>query len=143
MSMRKIVWGGMGLFLLLLALILFPSVWGARISANESGAFGVILEIVSAETSFQEKNQGKISDLSTLHALGVVKVDNTNNVRSGYIFSMEINGKSFVVDAIPVKYNKSGVKSFHADKNGTIHVADKQGNKATDADCVFGMDCGK
>jgi hypothetical protein len=74
-------------------------------------------------------------------AAGFLDSDLANGIKNGYAFRYVIAGASnlgapakFELSATPLRYGRTGRKSFFRDANGSLHAADRQGGVGSVSD---------
>ncbi|HZS08317.1 MAG TPA: hypothetical protein VFD58_26015 [Blastocatellia bacterium] len=108
--------------------------FNARISVRENEAAEWLEEIFGAETVYF-KAKSRFTTLEELLSLGGISKQLANDSESGYRFELKVaeNGQGFTATAVPVRYGRTGRRSFYIDEAGVIRAEDKQGQAATAA----------
>jgi type IV pilus assembly protein PilA len=137
--------------ILIIAAIAIPNLLRARIVANEASAVSAIRIIDTAQVSYQAAYPaiGFAPDLASLggaepctsSARTACLIENrlaqtsTQSGRHGYIFDLATagNGSQYLVKAIPIARNQTGVRSFCSTEDGVVR-ADPSGNAIPDRD---------
>jgi hypothetical protein len=138
-------WKLLSLGILFLDLPALETEWDeAEIETTEKSALQAVKEIADAVESYRKK-YGRLPDsLANLgqhvhgapssEAGGFLDSDLANGVKNGYAFRYVIVGASnlgapakFELSATPLRYGRTGRKSFFRDSSGGLHAADRQG----------------
>jgi len=119
--------------------------------ATERGAIEALKKISEAVEAYRNKNLRLPESLANLGpplhgpanaaAAGLLDVDLATGMKNGYVFRYVIVGAStlgapakYELAATPLRYGRTGRRSFFRDSNGGLHAADRQGavGSATD-----------
>jgi len=105
--------------------------FNTRMTVNEGEAFEMLQRIIGAEVIYSAKFQGRNATLAELIKLGGVPKEIDDGDANGYRFALRISEdkKSFVAEAAPNVYGKTGRLSFYADLDG-IRAEDLKGQPA-------------
>ena len=105
--------------------------FNTRMTVNEGDAFEMLQRIIGAEVIYSAKFQGRNATLAELIKLGGVPKEIDDGDANGYRFALTISEdkKSFVAEAAPNVYGKTGRLSFYADLDG-IRAEDLKGQPA-------------
>lgn len=105
-----------------------------RIRISEAEANEWLQEILGAQLIYFKAKQ-RYAPLDELIKLGGISAELTDSVANGYRFAVTLNtnGQSFAVTAVPVAYGRTGRLSFFADQTNLIRAEDKQGRPASAA----------
>jgi type II secretory pathway pseudopilin PulG len=120
-------------FIAIVAAIAIPNLIASRRAANEGSAIGSIRSISLAEedyfaTAGQSRNY---ATLAQLHADGLIDDALSGGTKNGYRFRVTADAGQFVVQATPVAYRSTGVRSFYySSSDGVIRAADARGRDA-------------
>jgi len=138
-------WKLLSLGVLFLDLPGLESEWDeAEIETTEKAALQAVKEIDSGVESYRKKYGHLPESLANLgqplhgapsnEAGGFLDSDLANGIKNGYAFRYVIVGAStlgapakFELSATPLRYGRTGRKSFFRDSNGGLHAADRQG----------------
>jgi hypothetical protein len=111
---------------------------------NEPMVIRSLREVHRAQFIYQATvGSGNFGSFSQLYQAGLIDVVLANYYKYGYAFqwSQVTGGPTwpalFTSGAFPVKYRKTGVRSFYIDQNGDIRGRDKNGNTASVNDPIF------
>jgi type IV pilus assembly protein PilA len=159
MAIAGLVLGYLGIamipLILIIAAIAIPNLLRARIAANEASAVGLIRTINTAQVTYQAAFPA-VGYARSLASLGGVEpctsspvtaclVDNATletapSGKRGYIFTVVTSGdgSQYVVRAVPVARNQTGVRSFCSTEDGVIRFA-PNGGAAPDHDSCVSM----
>ena len=123
----------------------------AEIETTEKNALQAIRDIAAALESYRNKYLRLPDSLASLgpplhgrpsgDAAGLLDSDLANGMKNGYAFRYVIVGASnlgapakYELAATPLRYGRSGRRSFFRDSNGGLHAADRQGGVGSEAD---------
>ena len=100
-----------------------------------------ITPIQGAEFTYSSTyGNGNFGTLSQLYQAGLIDSVLASGEKYGYSFAMSLTPSSpdvpasFRLTATPIRYPKTGRRSFYIDTNGELHGADKNGMVATASD---------
>ena len=140
----------------LLAAIAIPNLLRARLNANENATVGNLKTVSGALNDFADHNIPPGVGVPTFPAAGLTALTATViaapeppyldlswddaaavPLRSGYSYTYngqdsdgDGNFERFWIDAIPISYQTSGVRSFYIDEQGTCYGIDNVGAAA-------------
>ena len=145
-------WKLLSLGVLLLDLPALETEWDeAEIEETEKGALESLKTIASAIESYRNKYLRLPESLTNLtspargkpgvEAAGLLDADLAKGPKNGYTFRYVIAGASDVgapakyeLSATPLRYGRTGRRSFFRDSNGVLHAADRQGAVGSETD---------
>lgn len=145
-------WKLLSLGLLLLDLPALEVEWdAAEMEATERGAIEALKKISEAVEAYRNKNSRLPESLANLGpplhgpanaaAAGLLDSDLATGMKNGYAFRYVIVGAStlgapakYELAATPLRYGRTGRKSFFRDSNGGLHAADRQGAVGSETD---------
>jgi hypothetical protein len=145
-------WKLLSLGVLLLDLPALEAEWDeSEIEATEKDAFESLKDIASAVDSYRNKYLRLPESLANLaspargkpsaEAAGLLDSDLAKGAKNGYAFRYVIAGASnlgapakYELSATPLRYGRTGRRSFFRDSNGVIHAADRQGAVGSETD---------
>ena len=145
-------WKLLSLGVLFLDLPALETEWDeSEIETTEKNALVALKEVTKAVESYRNKYQRLPDSLANLgqplhgapnaEAAGFLDSDLANGLKNGYTFRYVIAGPSnlgapakFELSATPLRYGRTGRKSFFRDMNGGLHGADRQGGVGTVSD---------
>jgi hypothetical protein len=145
-------WKLVSLGLVLLDLPALEAEWDtAEIASNERSAIEGLKEVAMAMESYRQTYSRFPQSLAALgpplhgaangEAAGIVDSDLATGIKNGYAFRYVVVGSSssgapakFELAATPLKYGRTGRRSFFIDVTGAMHGADRQGAMASDRD---------
>jgi hypothetical protein len=111
------------------------------IGYNESGVVSVLRTIANAEAAYEATvGNGAYGSLEQLGDAKMIDYVLAEGHRYGYIFKLKVetgsteSPASFHAVAVPRRYGRTGVRSFHIDQTGVLRGADKRGAEATAGD---------
>ena len=145
-------WKLLSLGVLLLDLPALEVEWDeSEIEETEKEALESLKMIASAIESYRDKYLHLPESLTNLaspvrgargiEATGLLDADVAKGVKDGYAFRYVIVGASIVgapakyeLSATPMRYGRTGRRSFFRDSNGGLHAADRQGAVGSETD---------
>jgi hypothetical protein len=145
-------WKLLSLGVLLLDLPALEVEWdAAEMEESEKGALEAIKKIAGAIEAYRNKYSRLPTSLANLgpplhgapdgEAAGLLESDYANGLKNGYNFRYVIVGASnigapakYELAATPLRYGRTGRRSFFRDSSGGLHAADRQGAVGSEAD---------
>jgi hypothetical protein len=145
-------WKLLSLGLLLLDLPALEVEWDvAENETNERGAIEAVKAMADAVEAYRKKYSRLPESLANLgpplhgaanaDAAGLLDSDLATGVKNGYTFRYVIVGASnlgapakYQLAATPLRYGRTGQRSFFRDANGGLHGADRQGAIGNESD---------
>ena len=145
-------WKLLSLGVLLLDLPALEVEWDeSEIEATEKDALESLKVIAAAIESYRSKYPHLPESLANLaspargkpnaEAAGLLDADLAKGTKDGYTFRYVIAGASDVgapakyeLSATPLRYGRTGRRSFFRDANGVVHAADRQGAVGSETD---------
>ena len=145
-------WKLLSLGVLLLDLPALETEWDeAEIEETEKSALESLKTIASAIESYRNKYLRLPESLTNLtssargkpglEAAGLLDADLAKGAKTGYTFRYVIAGASDVgapakyeLSATPLRYGRTGRRSFFRDSHGVLHAADRQGAVGSERD---------
>jgi hypothetical protein len=145
-------WRLLSLGVLLLDLPALEVEWdAAEMEATEKGALEALKKIAAAIEAYRNKYLRVPASLANLgpplhgapsgEAAGLLEPDYANGLKNGYNFRYVIVGASnlgapakYELSATPLRYGRTGRRSFFRDANGGLHAADRQGAVGSESD---------
>ena len=145
-------WKLLSLGVLLLDLPALEMEWDeSEIEATEKDAFESLKDIASAVDAYRNKYLHLPESLANLAApargrpsaevAGLLDADLAKGAKNGYAFRYVIAGPSdlgapakYELSATPLRYGRTGRRSFFRDSNGVLHAADRQGAVGRESD---------
>jgi type II secretory pathway pseudopilin PulG len=116
------------------AAIAIPNLLASRRAANEHYALNTIRSLSNAEEVYfetigGEQNYGTLRQLNTN---GQIDSTLSGGTKNGYHFDVATHGNTFVVQATPVAYPSTGIRSFYySSEEQIIRVGDEHGARAS------------
>ena len=106
--------------------------FNARMFVNEHEIAELLKQMIASEFLYAQNNKGRIAGLTELvgNSVGDLPKELAQGTARGYRFDLKINGPSFDILAVPLRYGRSGKLSFFANGAG-VRAADLQGKPAT------------
>jgi hypothetical protein len=145
-------WKLLSLGVLLLDLPALEAEWDeSEIEATEKDALESLKDIATAVDSYRNKYLHLPESLAnlapptrgkpSLEAAGLLDSDLAKGSKNGYAFRYVIAGANDVgapakyeLSATPLRYGRTGRRSFFRDSSGTMHAADRQGAVGSETD---------
>jgi hypothetical protein len=145
-------WKLLSLGVLLLDLPALETEWDeAEIEETEKGALESLKTIASAVDSYRNKYLHLPESLANLvspargkpgvEAASLLDAELAKGAKNGYTFRYVIAGASdlgapakYELSATPLRYGRTGRRSFFRDSNGVLHAADRQGAVGSEMD---------
>ncbi|HKE35202.1 MAG TPA: hypothetical protein VKB66_08355 [Candidatus Acidoferrum sp.] len=145
-------WKLLSLGVLLLDLPALEMEWDeSEIEATEKGALESVRTIADGIESYRKKYLRLPESLANLaspargkpsaEAAGLLETDLAQGTKDGYVFRYVIVGANDVgapakyeLSATPLRYGRTGRRSFFRDARGVVHAADRQGAVGTETD---------
>lgn len=145
-------WKLLSLGVLLLDLPSLEVEWdAAEMAATEKGALEAVKKIAEAVEAYRNKYLRLPESLVNLgpplhgaannEAADLLESDYANGMKNGYAFRYVIVGASnlgapakYELAATPLRYGRTGRRSFFRDSNGGLHAADRQGAVGSQSD---------
>jgi hypothetical protein len=120
---------------------------GQGVPVNERFATHALQTIHAAEMTFSATaGAGNFGNLQQLRNEGFIDAALATGEKYGYRFSLAtspfVPGQSFArfqLSAVPLRYGKSGKRSFYIDQSGSIHGEDHNGEPATIKDPLISV----
>ena len=106
----------------IVASIAVPNLVKSKMAANESSAISAVRTLVTAQITFVSKSgSGNFAaDLTELEAANLIDSVMGSGTAEAYSFSVTGSGVQYTIDARPLVYGASGVRSFFTDESGAI-----------------------
>lgn len=145
-------WKLLSLGVLLLDLPALEVEWDeSEIEATEKDALEALKDVVAAVDSYRNKYLHLPESLANLaspargkpsaEAAGLLDSDLAKGAKNGYAFRYVIAGASdlgapakYELSATPLRYGRTGRRSFFRDSHGVVHAADRQGAVGSETD---------
>jgi len=145
-------WKLLSLGVLLLDLPALETEWDeAEIESTEKDALESLKAIAAAVEAYRKKflrlpetitNLGSpVRGAPNADAAGLLDSDLAQGVKNGYTFRYVVAGASnlgapakYEISATPLRYGRTGRRSFFRDSNGGLHAADRQGAVGSESD---------
>jgi hypothetical protein len=145
-------WKLLSLGVLFLDLPALEAEWDeAEIETTEKNALQAMKDITAAVEAYRAKYLRLPESLAKLgqplhgapngEAAGLLDSDLANGMKNGYAFRYVIAGASnlgapakYELAATPLRYGRTGRRSFFRDSNGGLHAADRQGGVGSASD---------
>ena len=100
-----------------------PNLVKSKMAAHEASAISAVRSIVTAQITFATTGGAGgdfAADLSALEARNLIDSVLGSGTAEAYSFSVSGSGVQYTIDARPLVYGTSGVRSFFTDASGAI-----------------------
>jgi len=107
----------------IIAQMAIPHLMRSKLAANEASAITTVRSVLNAETLYvTTAGSGKYATMGALVSGMLVDSVVGSSTKDGYIFSIALGpaDTSFVIDARPLGYPNSGIRSFYSDETAVI-----------------------
>lgn len=113
--------------IMILALLVIPNVWRARVNSNESTAASNLISLNSALQLYYINNGSFPQNLAYLTPPqsnpGYIEEDLADGSKNGYDFDYSyIDGSHFSINAGPQSLGRTGNRYFYLDETGIVRV---------------------
>ena len=106
----------------IIASIAVPNLVQSKMAARESTAISAVRSLVTAQVAFAAKGgSGNFAvDLTELQTANLIDSVLGSGTGEAYSYSVSGSGVQYTIDARPLVYGSSGVRSFFTDESGAI-----------------------
>jgi type IV pilus assembly protein PilA len=106
----------------IIAALSMPNLAKSKMAAHESSAISGMRTLVTAQITFAARSgSGNFAaDLTELEAANLIDSVMGSGTAEAYSFAISGSGVQFTVDARPLVYGSSGIRSFFTDESGAI-----------------------
>jgi len=106
----------------IIAAIAVPNLAKSKMAAHESSAISAIRTLVTAQITFAVKSGSGdfAADLVSLQGANLIDSVLGSGTAEAYSFSLSGSGVQYTIDARPLVYGASGIRSFFTDESGAI-----------------------
>ena len=107
----------------IIASLSMPSLSKSKMAAHEASAISAIRTLVTAQITYATKgtSAGNFApDLAALQAANLIDSVLGSGTAEAYSFALSGSGVQYTIDARPLVYGTSGVRSFFTDATGAI-----------------------
>ena len=106
----------------IIAAIAVPNLAKSKMAAHESSAISAIRTLVTAQITFAVKSGSGdfAADLVALQGANLIDSVLGSGTTEAYSFSLSGSGVQYTIDARPLVYGASGIRSFFTDESGAI-----------------------
>ena len=106
----------------IIAAIAVPNLTKSKMAAHESSAISAVRTLVTAQITFAVKSGSGdfAADLVTLQGANLIDSVLGSGTAEAYSFSLSGSGVQYTIDARPLVYGASGIRSFFTDESGAI-----------------------
>jgi len=106
----------------IIAALSVPNLAKSKMAAHESSAISAIRTLVTAQITFATRSgPGNFApDLATLEGANLIDSVLGSGTAEAYSFALSGSGVQYTIDARPLVYGSSGIRSFFTDESGAI-----------------------
>ncbi len=106
----------------IIAALSMPNLAKSKMAAHESSAISGMRTLVTAQITFSAKSgSGNFAaDLTELEAANLIDSVMGSGTAEAYSFAVSGSGVQYTIDARPLVYGSSGIRSFFTDESGAI-----------------------
>lgn len=107
----------------IIAQMAIPHLMRSKLAANEASAITTVRSVLNAETLYVTTvGSGKYASMGSLVTGMLVDTVVGSSTKDGYVFAISLGAAdaSFVIDARPMGYLNSGIRSFFSDETAVI-----------------------
>ncbi len=107
----------------IIASLSMPSLSKSKMAAHEASAISAIRSLVTAQITYATKGTSGgnfAQDLAALQAANLIDSVLGSGTAEAYSFAVSGSGVDYTIDARPLVYGTSGVRSFFTDATGAI-----------------------
>jgi len=106
----------------IIAALSVPNLAKSKMAAHESSAISAIRTLVTAQITFATRSgPGDFApDLATLQGANLIDSVLGSGTAEAYSFALSGSGVQYTIDARPLVYGSSGIRSFFTDESGAI-----------------------
>ena len=106
----------------IIAAIAVPNLTKSKMAAHESSAISAVRTLVTAQITFAVKSGSGdfAADLVSLQGANLIDSVLGSGTAEAYSFSLSGSGVQYTIDARPLVYGSSGIRSFFTDESGAI-----------------------
>ncbi len=106
----------------IIAALSMPNLVKSKMAAHEASAISTVRTLVTAQITFTAKSgSGNFAaDLTELEAANLIDSVLGSGTAEAYSFSVSGSDVQYEINARPLVYGSSGIRSFFTDESGTI-----------------------
>ncbi len=106
----------------IIAALSMPNLAKSKMAAHESSAISAMRTLVTAQITFAVRSgPGDFAaDLATLQGANLIDSVLGSGTAEAYSFALSGSGVQYTIDARPLVYGSSGIRSFFTDASGAI-----------------------
>ena len=107
----------------IIAALSVPNLAKSKMAAHESSAISAIRTLVTAQITYSTRgvSSGNFApDLTALQAANLIDSVLGSGTAEAYSFALSGSGVQYTIDARPLVYGSSGIRSFFTDESGAI-----------------------
>ena len=106
----------------IIAALSMPNLAKSKMAAHESSAISGMRTLVTAQITFATRSgPGNFAaDLTELEAANLIDSVMGSGTAEAYSFAVSGSGVQYTIDARPLVYGSSGIRSFFTDESGAI-----------------------
>jgi prepilin-type N-terminal cleavage/methylation domain-containing protein len=107
----------------IIAALSVPNLVKSKMAAHESSAISTVRTLVTAQITYAARSgSGNFAaDLTELQAVNLIDSVLGSGTAEAYSFSLTGSGVQYEINARPLVYGTSGVRSFFTDESGAIY----------------------
>jgi len=107
----------------IIAALSVPNLVKSKMAAHESSAISTVRTLVTAQITYAARSgSGNFAaDLTELQSVDLIDSVLGSGTAEAYSFSLTGSGVQYEINARPLVYGTSGVRSFFTDESGAIH----------------------
>ena len=106
----------------IIAALSMPNLAKSKMAAHESSAISGMRTLVTAQITYATRSgSGDFApDLATLQSANLIDSVMGSGTAEAYSYSISGSGIQYTIDARPLVYGSSGIRSFFTDESGAI-----------------------
>ena len=106
----------------IIAALSMPNLSKSKMAAHESSAISGMRTLVTAQITYATRSgSGDFApDLATLQSANLIDSVMGSGTAEAYSYSLSGSGVQYTIDARPLIYGSSGIRSFFTDESGAI-----------------------
>jgi prepilin-type N-terminal cleavage/methylation domain-containing protein len=106
----------------IIAALSMPNLSKSKMAAHESSAISGMRTLVTAQITYATRSgSGDFApDLATLQSANLIDSVMGSGTAEAYSYSISGSGVQYTIDARPLIYGSSGIRSFFTDESGAI-----------------------
>ena len=106
----------------IIAALSMPNLAKSKMAAHESSAISGMRSLVTAQITYATRSgPGDFApDLATLQSANLIDSVMGSGTAEAYSYSLSGSGVQYTIDARPLIYGSSGIRSFFTDESGAV-----------------------